>query len=286
MRAVAREQPLSAPDRAAAFLRALATGRLIRARSLAMVVAHPDDEAIGAGAQLPRLNGVTMIHVTDGAPRKPHDAERHGFATAAEYAFARARELERVMMLAGIPVADRFCLGVADQEAALHLPRVARALVRLFLERATEIVLIHSYEGGHPDHDAAAFAVHAAVALLRREGREIAIIEMPFYRADGDGWAVQRFAPAPAAVETVLALGDRDRAMKRQMFAAHRTQAGALAFFDAETERFRIAPAYDFSTLPNGGHLHYERHDWGMTGARWARLVEAASRELGLEPTS
>ena len=127
MRAVAREQPLIAPERAAAFLRALATGRLIRARSVAMVVAHPDDETIGAGAQLPRLNGVTMIHVTDGAPRKPHEAERHGFATAAEYAFARARELERVMMLAGIPVADRFCLGLADQEAALHLPRVARA---------------------------------------------------------------------------------------------------------------------------------------------------------------
>src|SRR5215212_7792562 len=241
MRAVAREQPLSAPERAAAFLRALATGHLIRARSVAMVVAHPDDEAIGAGAQLPRLNGVTMIHVTDGAPRKLHEAERHGFATAAEYAFARTRELERVMMLAGIPVADRFCLGLA---------------------------------------------VHAAVELLRREGREIAIIEMPFYRAEGDGWAVQRFAPTPAAVETVLALGDRDRAVKRQMLAAHRTQAEMLAFFDAETERFRIAPAYDFSTLPNGGHLHYERHDWGMTGARWVPLVEAASRELGLEPTS
>ena len=120
---------------------------------------------------------------------------------------------------------------------------------------------------------------HAAPA----KGREIAIIEMPFYRADGEGWAVQRFAPAPAAVETVLALGDRDRAMKRQMFAAHRTQAGALAFFDAETERFRIAPAYDFSTLPNGGDLHYERHDWGMTGAQWVALVEAASRELGVE---
>src|SRR5215207_6872772 len=197
MRAVATEQPLTAPERAAAFLRALATGRLIRARSVAMVVAHPDDEAIGAGAQLPRLNGVTMIHVTDGAPRSPRDAERHGLSTAAEYAFARARELERVMMLAGIPVADRFCLGLADQEAALHLPRIARALVRLFLERATEIVLTHSYEGGHPDHDVAAFAAHAAVELLRREGREIAIIEMPFYRADGEGWAVQRFARAP-----------------------------------------------------------------------------------------
>src|SRR4051794_18896130 len=286
MRAVAREQPLSAPERAAAFLRALATGHLIRARSVAMVVAHPDDEAIGAGAQLPRLNGVTVIHVTDGAPRNSRDAERHGFATAAEYAFARTRELERVMMLAGVPVADRFCLGLADQEAALHLARVARALIRLFVERATEIVLTHAYEGGHPDHDAAAFAARAAVELLRRDGRDIAIVEMPFYRADGEGWAVQRFAPAPAVGETVLALDERDRALKRQMFAAHRTQAEMLALFDPDTERFRIAPAYDFAILPNGGHMHYERHDWGMTGPRWLHLAEAASRELGLERRS
>ncbi|HJW77065.1 MAG TPA: PIG-L family deacetylase, partial [Beijerinckiaceae bacterium] len=86
--------------------------------------------------------------------------------------------------------------------------------------------------------------------------------------------------------ETVLALGDRDRAVKRQMLAAHRTQAEMLALFGVEAERFRIAPAYDFAILPNDGHLHYERHDWGMTGARWIPLVEAASRELGLEPTS
>ena len=106
---------------------------------------------------------------------------------------------------------------------------------------------------------------------------------MPFYRADGEGWAVQRFAPAPAAVETVLALGDRDRAMKRQMLAAHRTQAEMLAFFDLETERFRIAPAYDFATLPNGGHLHLRAPRLGHDRRAWVALVEAASRELGVE---
>jgi N-acetylglucosamine malate deacetylase 2 len=283
MPAVTKEQPLTAPERALAFLRALASGYLIRARSVAVVVAHPDDEAIGVGAQLPRLTGVTVIHVTDGAPRNRHDAERHGFSSSAEYAFARARELERVMMLAGVPVADRFCLGLADQHAADHLPRVARALVRLFLERATEIVLTHAYEGGHPDHDAVAFAVHAAAALLRREGRDIAIVEMPFYHADGDGWTVQRFAPIPLADETVVRLDEDDRAVKRRMFAAHRTQTEMLSLFVIDAERFRIAPSYDFAMLPNAGRLHYERHDWGMTGERWLALADAAWRELGLE---
>ena len=92
-----------------------------------MVVAHPDDETIGAGAQLPRLNGVTMIHVTDGAPRKPRDAERHGFATAAEYAFARARELERVMMLAGIPVGGPRSASVSPTRRRRSICRGSRA---------------------------------------------------------------------------------------------------------------------------------------------------------------
>jgi LmbE family N-acetylglucosaminyl deacetylase len=284
MPATVKECAPTAPERAGRFLRALASRGLIRARGVAVVVAHPDDETIGAGAALPRLNGVTVIHVTDGAPRNLQDAERHGFRSAAEYGFARARELERVMMLAGVPVADRFCLGVPDQEAATHLPRVTRALLRLFRERATEVVLTHSYEGGHPDHDAVAFAAHAAGALLRRQGgRDLAIVEMPFYRLDGEEWAVQRFPPEPDTLEAMLALDDRDRAVKRQMLDAHRTQAEMLLRFGLDAERFRVAPDHDFAVLPNGGRLLYERYGWGMTGSRWLSLVGAASAELGLD---
>ncbi len=36
-----------------------------------VVVAHPDDETIGAGALLARLRDVRVVHVTDGAPRDP-----------------------------------------------------------------------------------------------------------------------------------------------------------------------------------------------------------------------
>jgi len=35
--------------------------------------------------------------------------------------------------------------------------------------------------------------------------------------------------------------------------------------------------------LPNSGDLLYERHDWGMTGARWQALVREALDDLRSE---
>jgi N-acetylglucosamine malate deacetylase 2 len=283
MDVVAEVRASSTAERSESFLAALARGGLIDARRVAVVVAHPDDEAIGLGAQLTRLLGVTVIHATDGAPRNERAAAEHGFPSPAEYALARARELERVMMLGGVPVADRFCLGLADQAAAFNLCRLTRALVRLFNEREVEAVLTHAYEGGHPDHDAVALAVHAAAVTRRSDGREVGIVEMPFYHAHEDCWRIQRFLPAPGARELVVPLDERRRRAKEEMLAAHQTQAETLKLFDTQTERFRVAPSYAFGTLPNGGALLYERHEWGMTGTSWLALVKAAAEELGVE---
>jgi N-acetylglucosamine malate deacetylase 2 len=283
MHAPAREPDGEAATPARRFLERLAVGGLVDARRVAVAVAHPDDEAIGLGAQLTRLAGVTVIHATDGAPRRPSVAAEHGFASPAEYAVARRLELERVMMLGGVPIADRFCLGLPDQEAALNLARLARALARLFEERETEIALTHAYEGGHADHDAVAFALHAAALLRRKAGNAIEIVEMPFYHADGNGWGVQRFLPAEQTPEVALAIPEDARPMKAEMLRSHRTQSETLKLFDMAHERFRIAPSYAFGTLPNGGALLYERYDWGMTGARWRELVTTAAVELHLE---
>ncbi len=248
----------------------------------AVVVAHPDDETIGCGAQLPRLRGATIVLVTDGAPRNLADAQAAGFATGEAYAAARDRELRDALTLAGVPGEALVGLGIPDQQAALRLCELAHRLVEFFSTRPIRIVLTHAYEGGHPDHDATAFAVSAATALLRGRGHAVSVIEMPYYRLDGSSEVFQRFAPHRDCPETTIHLNAQEQALKRAMMAAHATQQRVLASFTADVERFRRACSYDFTVLPNQGQLFYERQDWGMSGQNWLVLAQAALRELGL----
>jgi LmbE family N-acetylglucosaminyl deacetylase len=258
----------------------------IAARDTAVVIAHPDDETIGCGALLGRLGGVTVVLVTDGAPRNLADARAHGFAAAEDYAAARACELAAALDIAGVSSEQVVKLGVPDQEAAFRLAELARRLAAVFAESRTALVLTHAYEGGHPDHDATAFAVNAAAQILARNGQTIAVIEMPFYRLGPHGMLTQSFAGEPSRLQVTVPLSATERSLKRRMIAAHETQRQTLAPFTVDVERFRPAPAYDFSALPNGGRLLYETHDWGMTGERWLKLAGAALRELAAEPVA
>ena len=54
--------------RAAEILEILAERRTVETRVM-IVVAHPDDETIGMGAQLCRFHDALLLEVTDGAPR-------------------------------------------------------------------------------------------------------------------------------------------------------------------------------------------------------------------------
>ena len=242
---------------------------------VALVVAHPDDETIAAGGSLHLMPGLLLVHVTDGAPRGLDDAAAAGFPTPEAYGAGRQAELEAALALCGEPP-HRVALGIVDQDASLDIPGIARRLAGLFRRHRVRAVLTHAYEGGHPDHDATALAVHLAVHGAA-QGR--AVFEFAGYHAGPEGALVTgrflKHAPAGGG-EVAIARPPADAARKRAMLACFRTQAAMLRHFGAEQERFRAAPHYDFSKPPHPGRLNYEHWGWSMTGERWRGLAAAA----------
>ena len=63
------------------------------------------------------------------------------------------------------------------------------------------------------------------------------------------------------------------------------TQRQMLSQFTTEVERFRPAPAYDFTSPPHDGKLHYETFDSGMTGHEWRRNAREALRRFEVQPS-
>ena len=246
-----------------------------------VVVAHPDDETIAVGARMGRFHDAHFVHVTDGAPRNKQDSLAHGFATLAEYRQARARELTEMFVTAGLDGVSRCCLNIPDQEATLNLAEITREVALLIAQFEPAVILTHSYEGGHPDHDACAFAAHHAVQLHRaRGGPRPLILESPFYNAGPEGLEAGAFLHTPEMMpEVSYKLSPNERERKRALISCFVTQSETLSGFPNATERYRIAPVYDFTLPPHGGKVLYDNYPWGMKSARFCEF--AAQAEAG-----
>jgi LmbE family N-acetylglucosaminyl deacetylase len=259
-------------------------------RSFLVVAAHPDDETIGVGVTLGSLaargSRVRVLHVTDGAPRNPALRPTLRDRSPAEAAAVRRAELASALRAGGLDPGAVLApsLGVPDQDASLVLVDVARAIARELAASAPDVVITHPYEGGHPDHDAVAFAVHAAARM--HAGAPIAIAEMSSYHAWPEREAIEtaRFldaaSPCPLTHEGLLDAPARER--KRAMLDAFASQSEVLASFGTAAEPLRCAPAYDFTRAPHAGTLHYERLEFGWTGERWRALAEEALVALSI----
>lgn len=245
-----------------------------------MVFAHQDDETIALGARLSRFKNAHLVHVTDGAPRNEEDSRNHGFAELADYRKARVLELCNVLKAAGLSGISRECLRVPDQEASLSLAALARTIDRIIRQHHPEVIFTHPYEGGHPDHDSCAFAVHQAVQL-RPEGSRPLIIETPFYHAGPRGFEAGMFLTPPHPVQAVeFRLTREESVAKKALLDLFVTQRQTLSGFPLEFERFRGAPRYDFREPPHAPPVLYDNHPWGMTSREFSQLAREAQAML------
>ncbi len=247
-----------------------------------LIAAHPDDEVIGAGIQLTRWNPsqVTIIHVTDGSPLDPKHAHAAGFATREEYAAERRRELGRALELAGMGESRCVELGYIDQQAHLHLVELVERLAELIEEIRPSVIYAHPYEGGHPDHDAIAFAINRNAALRPASG-EPTVIEFTSYHGGPQGLIRNGFL-GTGVVQTTM-LTPSERALKFEMFQCFKSQEAVLRDFPIAEEKFRTAPQYDFTKPPHSGPLHYETLGWNITGEEWRRRAGEANEVLQLK---
>jgi len=268
-----------------ALLRSLASGTRSSLRVM-VLAAHPDDETLGTGGLLGRLDDPWVVCLTNGAPRDRRFVPAGAPPSPTSYARLRRRELQRALGVAGVGVDRVLLLDVPDQEAALQLPKLVHRLTTLARGLRPHLLVTHGYEGGHPDHDAAALAARLAVRRLERErgGAPPALAEMLSYHREEERLVADRFFPADTDRWTVmLRLTPRERRLRRQMLDSYRSQVGTLSqLADRAWERYRPAPHYDFRRPPHEGPLHYELLGFALDGERWRQLAaEALAAEEG-----
>ncbi|HZY62965.1 MAG TPA: PIG-L family deacetylase [Edaphobacter sp.] len=244
-----------------------------------LVFAHPDDETIALGARLKRVGASAhILHVTDGAPRDERDSRALGLRSYKEYQRIREKELLKAFEIAEIKRFQWTSLGIPDQQVCFNLPWITQEVLGLVSRHQPEVIFTHPYEGGHPDHDACAFAVHHAGAEMKACGEQApAIIEAAFYHAGAEGIETGCFLPyAQTGGEICYILSPEERHSKRRLLSCFASQQKTLNYFSVERERFRIAPCYDFRSPPHAGKVFYDNYDWGITSQHFCELAAAA----------
>jgi N-acetylglucosamine malate deacetylase 2 len=272
-------QPTTRKRVRSAHARLFGTGDLTRKMRCSIIVAHPADEVVGAGCLISKLVDVTILHVTDGAP--PEDAKAAGFEERSEYARARRDECLAALAIAHVPEDHVVEFAVTDHCAAHCLADLTKKIATFLQQSEADIVVTHPYEGAHPDHDATAFATHAALRLMKQNGfRPPVLFEMALHPSKDFKAKVPEFLPGFERETTTLLLDKRAENLKQRMFACFETQRESLEVSPFGPEKFRQPPAYDFSAPPQNGRLHYENFAWALSKQEWQTLACKALADL------
>jgi LmbE family N-acetylglucosaminyl deacetylase len=236
-----------------------------------VIVAHPDDEAVGCGALLQRAREPLLLFATDGSPRDRFFWEKYGSREA--YAQLRREEARAALAMIGVerfeflPPENNPQQLFVDQDLFLNIPRALEEITEIVAHVRPEALLTLAYEGGHPDHDTCAFLAW----WIARE-HALPVWEMPLYHRCLEGTVVRQEFILPEGDEALFDATLEEVGRKRAALEAYKSQHDTLSQFNPAIERFRPQPAYNFTRPPHPGTLNYEAWQWPVTGSQ---LVQA-----------
>jgi N-acetylglucosamine malate deacetylase 2 len=196
-----------------------------------VLVAHPDDESIGMGITLQRLNRALVVFCTSGAPLFPPVWLRYG--TPWHYGRVREREAVKAVQAAGSNAVEflRFQDGRTYRDLAAIYLRVKR-LVETF---RPQVIVTHALEGAHQDHDVCSFIGARVAERLALETWEIAL----YYKSASTGQVVRNEFKDEWTTPEVVKASDYELVNKRKMLDAHQSQKHIIGRFDPMRELIR-----------------------------------------------
>jgi len=265
--------------------RLFGSNELTRRTKCAVIVAHPGDDVFGAGCLISKLIDVSILHITDGVTVddscNPIPSEERR-----EHSKALRRECLSALELADVRSDQILDYFIPDRCAVHYLVGVTRRITSFLQSSGADIVITHPYEGGHPDHDATAFATHASLRLMRENGlRPPVVFEMGLYPSKDLQTRLSGFLPGSEGEITTLRLDERSRKLKKNMFACLKAQSEHTDG-TVDSEKFRRPPHYNFNLPPQSNKLHYEDFDWAITSDEWQALAARALNQLFPERVS
>ena len=223
----------------------------------------------------------TVIFLTDGAPRDLNLRSPDASGSRLDYRHLRFNEAAAALQIAKLGWDRVNWCGVEDQQAIFEVIPQAFHLARVLREICPDVVITHPYEGGHPDHDAAALIARLASELLLRSNLPIPdLVEMTSYHARDGRLITGQFLPSSSDTPRLIDLhpGEIDR--KKLMIDAYRSQRRVLQSFTVGTEMLRIAPPYDFSRAPACWQTLVRVLGMANDRSKWRSLAAAAMAEM------
>lgn len=243
-----------------------------------LLVAHPDDETIAFGGHISDCPNLFIVHLTEGSPDNLLYASRNGCSGKKAYAELRMNELENALQVCKFDH-NHYCnLRYNDLGVVYTIENALWEILHLIEKIQPEVIMTHPYEGGHPDHDCAAYISQKTIEILSpRYGlSQIQRVEFTCYHGRNGYLETGTFLGDSETVKTIqLSLESKQK--KVDMFECYYSQKEMLSLFMVDKEMFRIAPVYSFGSPPHDGKLLYETMDMGIDGQSWREIVDVVS---------